>query len=169
MKKSVLLLIACLLLSMTACGGANNNVNSNNSEINSATNSEDNASLNTNESDSDEEFEEMKNVILDIYLDKIIIAEPDNNFTPSDLENYLREQNYSESNIEKAMDYGNDIYYISYYINKYVSDHTLDEIKSNLLDKNWVISNEIADHPFTSEEFEAGLLIYNHYKEVGVY
>lgn len=155
MKKSILLLIACLLLSMTACGKAENNVNSSNST--------------TVAKNDNEQLEKIKVTVLDIYLDKIKIVEPDNNFTPSELEDYLKEQNYSKGDIKKAIDYGNHISYISYHINENIGDHTIEEIKSNLLDKDWVVNNNIADNSFTSEEFESGLLVYNHYKETEVY
>lgn len=117
----------------------------------------------------DPELQEAKGVVLDVYMDKIIISEPDNNFVTSDLEDYLRDKGYSEENIKKAIDYGNNVYYVGYHISKNIDEKSIEEIKKNLLDEKWIKDNNIAPQAFTEEEIENGEKLYEHYKEIGVY
>lgn len=117
----------------------------------------------------DPELQEAKGVVLDVYMDKIIISKPDNNFVTSDLEDYLRDKGYSEENIKKAIDYGNNVYYVGYHISKNIDEKSIEEIKKNLLDEKWIKDNNIAPQAFTEEEIENGEKLYEYYKEIGVY
>lgn len=113
----------------------------------------------------EEKEQEIKSLVNDIYMDKVVICEPDNNFTPDDLEEYLKNKGYSEENVKTAVNYGNNIYYVSYHFSKYINDKSIDEIKKNLLDEKWLKENNISQHAFTEEEIENGEKLYEHYKE----
>lgn len=117
----------------------------------------------------DPELQEVKSVVLDAYMDKIIISEPDNDFKPSELEDYLKDKGYSEENIKEAVSYGNRINEIGYQISKNIDDKTMDEIKKDLLDVKWIKDNNISYNAFTEEEIEDGEKLYEHYKEIGFY
>lgn len=117
----------------------------------------------------DPELQEAKGVVLDVYMDKIIISEPDNDFKPSELANYLRDKGYSEENIKKAIDYGNNVNYVGYHISKNIDDKSIEEIKKNLLDEKWLKDNNISSTTFTEEEIENGEKLYEYFKEIGVY
>lgn len=117
----------------------------------------------------EEQKQEIKSVVNDIYMDKIIIAEPDNDFTPSELEDYLKNKGYSEENIKTALNYGKNIYYVAYHYHKYINDKSIDEIKKNLLDEKWLKENNVSQSAFTEEEIDDGEKLYEHYKEIGMY
>lgn len=117
----------------------------------------------------DPELQEAKGVVLDAFMDKIIISEPDNNFITSELEDYLRDKGYSEENIKKAIDYGNSVNYVGYHISKNIDDKSIEEIKKNLLDEKWLKDNNISSTTFTEEEIENGEKLYEYFKEIGVY
>lgn len=115
------------------------------------------------------EEKEIKSLVNDIYMDKIVIYEPDNNFTPDDLEEYLKNKGYSEENIKTAVNYGKNIYYVAYHYHKYINDKSIDEIKKNLLDEKWLKENNVSQSAFTEEEIDDGEKLYEHYKEIGMY
>lgn len=115
------------------------------------------------------EEKEIKSLVNDIYMDKIVIYEPDNNFTPDDLEEYLKNKGYSEENIKTAVNYGKNIYYVAYHYHKYINDKSIDEIKKNLLDEKWIKENNVSQSAFTEEEIDDGEKLYEHYKEIGMY
>ena len=117
----------------------------------------------------DPKLQEAKGVVLDAFMDKIIISEPDNNFITSELEDYLRDKGYSEENIKKAIDYGNNVNYVGYHISKNIDDKSIEEIKKNLLDEKWLKDNNISSTTFTEEEIENGEKLYEYFKEIGVY
>lgn len=115
------------------------------------------------------EEKEIKSLVNDIYMDKIVIYEPDNNFTPDDLEEYLKNKGYSEENVKTAVNYGNNIYYVAYHIHKYIAEKSIDEIKKDLLDEKWLKDNNVSQNAFTEEEIENGEKLYEYYKEIGMY
>lgn len=115
------------------------------------------------------EEKEIKSLVNDIYMDKIVIYEPDNNFTTDDLEEYLKNKGYSEENIKTAVNYGKNIYYVAYHYHKYINDKSIDEIKKNLLDEKWLKENNVSQSAFTEEEIDDGEKLYEHYKEIGMY
>lgn len=117
----------------------------------------------------DPELQEAKGVVLDVYMDKIIISEPDNDFKPSELANYLKDKGYGEENIKEAVSYGNVINDVAYQISKYIDNTSIDEIKKNLLDKKWLKDNNLSTAAYTEEEIEDGEKLYEHYKEIGFY
>lgn len=122
-----------------------------------------------------EEEQEAKNLVMDIFIDKIIISKsdndfmPDNNFTPDELSDYLENKGYSEEAIKKATDFGWNSFYVAYYFHEYINDKSIEEIKKNLLDEKWLKDNEISSHAFTEEEIEYGKKLYEYYKEQGYF
>lgn len=115
-----------------------------------------------------EKEQEVKKIVLDAYLDKIVISDSDG-FVTSELEEYLRNKGYNEKTIKKAVNYGINVLAVSYEIKNYINDKSFDEIRKNLLDKKWVNDNKISSYAFTEEEIENGKKLYEYYKEQGVY
>lgn len=122
-----------------------------------------------------EEEQEAKKLVMDIFIDKIIISKsdndsaPDNNFTPDELSNYLENKGYSEEANKKATDFGWNSFYVAYYFHEYINDKSIEEIKKNLLDEKWLKDNNISKHVYTEEEVEYGEKLYEYYKEHGIF
>lgn len=118
-----------------------------------------------------EKEEEAKKLVMDIFMDKIIISKsdndyiPDNNFTPDELSDYLENKGYAEETVKKATDFGWNSDFVAYHFYEYINDKSIEEIKKNLLDEKWLKDNNISNHAYTEEEVEYGEKLYEYYKE----